>query len=430
MRPLLALLLVACSPDKDVDDPTDAVDETDPTVETDDSPDTEPADDTDKADDTDVAPREAPGAPDASFGDGGVVRLSLDAADDGAHSLKIADDGSIYVTARTFGTKDIQVLRFTPNGALDDDFGGDGSVEVTSSDTAELGFGPSLALRPDGVAIAGWIDGNNAVVAALDADGAPVAGFGSAGKSTFTLAALGFTPLYTTVLTDPDGAVFVVVGGETTTAAFKLTSGGLPDPAYGTAGKATISTLFGLTAAFDDQDRLLIAGSLSQYRAMARRNPDGTADTTFDSDGLRAYPGGGGTNFFAGFTPTSGGGFVANNPVVSATLEAYDDAGDLQTAFAGDGSVTLPPAYVALNLTDGPDLLATGGVDGFFNIYRLDLATGALVPSFSDDSIAQIEIGPAGASGFHAAIDAHQRLVIAGSSVDGTYDLVLARVWL
>lgn len=419
--PLLALLL-ACGPE-DTKDPADPAD-TDVPVETD------VADDTDAGDDTDAVTREAPGKPDASFGDGGVVKLSLDAGDDGAHSVAIADDGGILVTARTFGTKDLYLLKFTPDGDPDNSFGGDGKVELTASDDAQFGFGASVAVRPDGVAVAAWLDGTEAVVAAFDADGAPTSGFGASGESTFTTATLGFTPLYTTVLTDADGAVFVVVGGETTTAAFRLTSGGLPDPGYGTAGKVMISTLFGLTAAFDDQGNLLIGGSVNNDRAMARRNADGTADTTFDGDGLRVYSTQGGPDFFAGFIPTAGGGFIANNPLLGAALESYDDAGDLLTNFGTTGSVGLPPAYVSLNLTDGPDLLAAGGVDGFFNIYRFDLATGALVPSFSDDGIAQIEVGASGANGFHAAIDAQNRLVIAGSSVDTSYDLVLARVWL
>jgi uncharacterized delta-60 repeat protein len=419
--PLLALLL-ACGPE-DTKDPADPTD-TDTPAETD------TPTDTDAGDDTDPVTREAPGKPDASFGDGGVVKLSLDAGDDGAHSVAIADDGGILVTARTFGTKDLYLLKFTPDGDLDASFGGDGRVDLTTSDDAQFGFGASVTVRPDGVAVAAWLDGTEAVVAAFDADGAPTSGFGAGGESTLTTATLGFTPLYTTVLPDADGAVFVVVGGETTTAAFRLTSGGLPDPAYGTAGKATIATLFGLTADIDDQGRLLVAGSVSQDRAMARRNPDGTADTTFDADGLRRYSTIGGPDFFAAFAPTAGGGFVANNPVVGARLESHDDAGDVLTNFGTDGAIALPPAYVALNLTDGPDLLATGAVDGFFQVYRFNLATGALVPSFSDDGIAQIEVGPSGASGFHAAIDAQNRLVIAGSSVDTSYDLVLARVWL
>lgn len=85
------------------------------------------------------------GAPDASFGDGGVVRTAVE--DDWADGRDVAvrPDGAILVTG-SFGAEGLALAKYDEDGDLDGAFGGDGiaSAPLTS------GMARSLALNADG----------------------------------------------------------------------------------------------------------------------------------------------------------------------------------------------------------------------------------------------------------------------------------------
>jgi uncharacterized delta-60 repeat protein len=283
------------------------------------------------------------GTPDAQFGDAspalgaeGVGLYDTGIFAQGGNALQVQADGRILVVGSTPGASgsDFGVARFLADGTPDTGFGrGSGRVSVS------IGSGNDEA----------W-------AAAAQADGRiVVAGLASSGSATD----------------------FAVV---------RLREDGSLDPSFDGDGKAVIDlggASEGATAvAISQYGRIVVAGysgnGANDDFALLRFNANGSLDTGFSGDGRQtasigtqrdvagdvAVLGDGGTVSGDGTIVVSGSGGTGGAGVTFA-LARFTGAGNLDTAFSGDGKLTTAvgapfAAATELRLLDDGRYLASG----------------------------------------------------------------------
>ena len=257
------------------------------------------------------------GSLDTSFDGDGKVVTSISVDNDFAQAMVIQPDGKIIVVGETevqghsFG-----VVRYNPDGSLDTSFDGDGKVTTSVRDTADYDLPYKVMLQPDGkIVVAGRSLANaqsdfDFALVRYNADGSLDPTFDGDGKLT--------TPVSPVASSDdgafgialqPDGKI-VVAGNAYYSmnsgdcAVLRYNANGSLDTTFDGDGKAFIS--FGnLTEALLDvviqpDGKIVTAGHKSNFTGppiqgaagaslgdltVARLNPNGSLDTTFDGDG-------------------------------------------------------------------------------------------------------------------------------------------------
>ncbi|MEZ4366731.1 MAG: hypothetical protein R2939_10645 [Kofleriaceae bacterium] len=349
----------------------------------------------------------------------------------GAEPFSVAlvlDDGAPIAAGVTLSSAGF-IARFDAAGAPDTSFDGDGLVyrPALMAATGALNDG-CLGRRADGTLLLGTWDVDAVHVTAFDAAGVLVPGFGEASSTlSLTDADLGVGDAFAPkILIDSQDRAFVVTSTLNDTRIIRITSGGVPDPAFGTAGMVTVPTILTLAADIDDQDRFLLAGFATGQRALARVLPDGQLDTTWSTDGIATA----GSDEFDEVIPLPGGRAAAvSSNGVNATVNVFDATGALDPSFSDDGLLTLAPRALQLAWIGG-DLIAAAGTGESFDVYRIG-PDGALVDSFGGDGIASISFGPMTAFIGDVAVDDLGRLVLAGGHLfNGDYATALARMWM
>lgn len=255
----------------------------------------------------------ADGSYDESFSDNGYafVNFALPGpvvrSIDEAHALALQPDGRIVVAGtaeRAPGDYDFALVRFLPDGTLDDSFGDDGRVVFGVDDGAptvdEITAAASL---PDGrIVLAGTseAEGRRMFAARLAANGQLDPGFNLSGHRLITF---GLAPesVGTSLALRSDGSIlvggFVSNGVAADFAVAALTPDGDYDPAFGFDGRATVNVgknggAFAI--ATDASARVLLAGvqigpahtDIAAVRLLA----DGTPDGAFGEAGRVVIP--------------------------------------------------------------------------------------------------------------------------------------------
>ncbi|HEX8266607.1 MAG TPA: FG-GAP-like repeat-containing protein [Pyrinomonadaceae bacterium] len=303
------------------------------------------------------------GALDTTFGTGGKVITPGSSIDD-LTEIVIQPDGKIVTTglklarmgSSIYRGTEFFALRYTSNGALDSGFGNNGTVSVSfdiptnpiqGSQTCQ-----TLLLQPDGKIVVGGniaifgLSGGTAVARFLP-NGQPDDTFGTNGKSNFTL----FDGLNSMALY-PDGKFILVgtTGGDFGVA--RLTTAGALDNTFGTGGKVTTSIEAQSDVATDvkiqPNGKIVVAGyssasdTVNQNFALARYNPDGSLDISFDDDGKVITDFGNNANdFINGIALLADGkilaGGVSNNQIALARYFADGLINRNPFDFDGDG---------------------------------------------------------------------------------------------
>jgi uncharacterized delta-60 repeat protein len=255
------------------------------------------------------------GALDGSFGDDGSVTVRVAAGgDDDASDVAIGPDGRIVVVGTSSSLHAIAVARLDATGELDPTFGGDG--KLTWAPGEGFASGSAVALQPDGrIVVAGqsWTESafDGIVVLRYEPEGTLDEGFGVDGVGTaeFTTGTDGGGDGAGGVALQPDGKIVVAgdAGGLAEyTSRFGLArfgDDGVLDATFG--GDGTVRTNF---TRWDDNakdlaiqpDGKIVAvgvagfgwGGLSTF-ALARYEADGSLDDTFGEGGKLRTPFGG-----------------------------------------------------------------------------------------------------------------------------------------
>ena len=304
------------------------------------------------------------GSPDTTFDGDGIAIVDIDLFDT-AYSLAIQPDGKIVVAGNgvnfTTSFRGLAIVRLNADGSLDTTFDGDGKA---TAPYGNFGIIRSVALQADGkIVLAGDLsDGtdSNSLFYRYNPDGSPDTSFDGDGKLVVELSA--FDDTITTVIVQPDGKI---VGGafgimmrqpnvfEDDFMVVRLNPDGSLDTTFDSDGR--LNTPIGpnmdraISMALQPDGKIVQAGFTQDAAfnidfAVVRYNADGSPDTSFDGDGKIITPVGSGNDFGQSVKiQTDGkivvGGFASNGSNNDFAVVRYNPDGSLDTTFDGDGKV-------------------------------------------------------------------------------------------
>lgn len=241
------------------------------------------------------------GSLDPTFGTGGIVTTTVfPGSFDQAHSVAIQSDGKLVVVGYTQSglNTDFAIIRYDQNGGLDFTFQTSGIVTTdfaTGTDEAR-----TVVIQPDGkIVVGGWSSNGTD----LDFAVARFTPFGTL-DNTFDLDGKVTTPIgasddkgYSLILQNDQKIILAGHSDNGTDNDFALVRynpDGSLDNTFDLDGKVTTGFFpggndLGYSAAIQIDNKILVAGQslngTDNDFSVARFNPDGSLDLTFDSDG-------------------------------------------------------------------------------------------------------------------------------------------------
>ena len=354
------------------------------------------------------------------------------------------------------------VLVFTPlaggakrpgPGALDTTFGGDGKV-TTDFGASDLGYG--VAVQPDNKVIVAGLTSSAAdtsiAIVRYDTDGSFDSTFGAEGTVRTDFAPSSSEGAYSVAL-QADGKIVVAGGvaipGSGTAADFALARynpNGSLDTSFDGDGKVITDFAAAVDGAFSvavQPDGKIVAAGVSRPSgsepfdfAVARYNPDGSPDSSFDGDGRTTTPIADGSNDSAsdlaiqtdGKIVVGGTYFQLPGSGGGAVLVRYAADGSLDSSFDGDGKAVLSSVTArieGLALQSDGKIVTTGqSGSGNFSVTRFT-STGSLDATFGSGgtAVAPFDLS---ASSNAVAIQRDGKIVAGGTGPEG-HDFAVAR---
>ncbi len=237
------------------------------------------------------------GSVDTSFDGDGQVTTDFGLHDWGA-GVAIQSDSKIVAVGFAYNgsNMDFALARYSPDGSLDTSFDDDGKV---TTDFGHGDHGRSIAIQPDGkIVVAGSADDGNIyddfAVARYNPDGSLDTSFDGDGKVTTDL--LGYDDQGNEVTLQSDGKIVVAGstdnGSDNDFALARYNLDGSLDTSFDGDGKAVTDfgyRDYGQSVALQSDDKIILAGWTNSGSnadlALARYNPDGSLDTSFDDNG-------------------------------------------------------------------------------------------------------------------------------------------------
>jgi uncharacterized delta-60 repeat protein len=313
----------------------------------------------------------ADGSLDPSFGVGGKVTTDFPGLAAVISAIVIQPDGKIVVAGGTFPLLvflgDLTLARYNPDGTLDASFGNGGIVKLEYGDQGSYGF--ALALQQDGkIVVAGthFVDfssddssNTDFALARLNSDGTLDPTFGNGGLVTTDFDGLNDDAF--SVLIQPDNKI-IAVGSEKNPAnyydfaAVRYLANGTIDSTFGDGGK--VRTDFGhhdfdraRAAALQADGKIVTAGftisrnGTSQNFAVARYDSNGVLDPSYGTGGLTQVDFGSCCQSAYGvLVQTDGKSVVVGYPNSESSdsdflLARLDVDGSLDPAFGSGGKV-------------------------------------------------------------------------------------------
>lgn len=332
----------------------------------------------------------ADGSLDTSFGDGGRVQTDFGFGADGAQAIALQPDGKIvaagFATAVRGGLEDFGLARYLTNGALDMTFGTGGKVmtAVSSSDESAQ----ALALQPDGKIVAvGYArfggQQDFALVRYLT-NGLLDMTFNADGMVTTSL-----SPTHdraSAAVLQPDGRIVAAGFASTSsTADFALaryTAAGALDPTFD--GDGQVTTDFGskddsaADVELQPDGKIVVVGNsimgLRRDFAIARYDPNGMLDATFDTDGKVT------TNFGLGDDSASALALQPDGKIVAVGNAVINGRQDFALARYG---TCPPPTWIStVNRTETTVTITLNSFTGY--TYQLQRAASLTPAAFLD----------------------------------------------
>jgi len=331
---------------------------------------------------------------DINFGVGGKVTTDFTSGSDPAYALAIQADGKIVVAGAT-GFGDFALSRYNPDGSLDTTFDGDGKV-TTDIGVFDEAFG--LAIQSNGRIVAAGSTAPQGyccqfALARYNSDGSLDTSFDGDGELTTPFG--GDSGAYAVAI-QSDGKI--VAAGQTYDpfrsgfALARYNPDGSLDMTFGTGGKVITTPLGPASSlAVQSDGKIVVVGA---GFTVARYNPDGTLDTSFAGDGTL-------TTDFGGYTWAQDVAIQADGKIVVAgvggerfALARYNPDGSMDTSFDDDGMVTTRFFGENIESAQGVAIQADGKIvaagsallnyDSAFAIARYN-SDGSLDTSFGED---------------------------------------------
>ena len=302
------------------------------------------------------------GTLDPTFGTGGWVSTPVGPSHDYLGGMAMAPDGKI-VLAGNFangGEFDSAVVRYSADGIADESFGTGGIVTTNVSLGEDSFYDVTVQLDGKIVAVGYAEDGGSTdfLVVRYNGDGSLDTSFGVGGIVLTPIGAAGDSA--EAVVVQPDTRIVVAgyadmgVGAAQDFAVVRYNSDGSLDTSFG--GDGIVTTAFGSGAdisfdlALQPDGKILVAGYTNVSGdnddfAVARYNPDGSLDSTFDLDGRVTTQVGARRDLASRLAIQPDGKIVVSghkyeNSDTDFAVVRYDVDGSLDTAFSGDGIAT------------------------------------------------------------------------------------------
>ncbi|HEY9692375.1 MAG TPA: DUF4347 domain-containing protein [Oculatellaceae cyanobacterium] len=337
------------------------------------------------------------GSIDTTFGNNGKLLSDLGGSEY-AKSLIVQTDGKILVAGESSGQ--VIIARYLSSGAIDASFGfGTGKVTTTlpSADTTNY-----IALQADGKIVAVSRNFNNdIVVSRINQDGSIDNNFGFNGQVTTNL---GGNESPKTLAVQSDGKILVAGwtdNGGTQIALVRYNTNGSLDISFGGGdGIVTTTPINGYTyspystyntnfnalnLAIQSDGKILVSGTIynvsnaNSDMVVMRYNPDGTLDSSFDSDGIVTTDINGNKNDY--------GNTLALQPDGNIVLGGYTNNGNNEDIaiirLSNSSSSPIPDPSDPFTGTNGDDILPKNGADSsgdntFYPLLGRDSVEGGL----------------------------------------------------
>jgi uncharacterized delta-60 repeat protein len=434
------------------------------------------------------------GALDTSFGTGGIVTTNFGNEGEYAYSVAVQADGKIVAAGDSGGNEnaDFALSRYNADGSLDTAFDFDGKqttswrVRNSAANAVVIderpGFAPAtffvggangdFAIAREGgsktiTPIGNW---DTAYAAAIDPSGRIIAAGSSDGDFAlvryFSNLALdtsfdGDGKVITNFYGDNDAVTAVAVQADNKIVALgsmdlygredlalaRYNDNGSLDASFGTGGRVITPAIQNPKAMAIQPDGKILAAGYAPHTvapfgdnfAVARFNPDGSLDTSFDGDGIAVTR-------FDQFSRISALALQPDGKIVAAgytagsnfslfALARYNADGSLDTSFDADGKVTTSVYGVfssasAVRLQRNGKIVAVGSVlEEFGNDFALARynSDGSLDATFDTDGALTTDFFGRDDYAFAAAIQRDGRIIAAGSAAqNGKTDFAVA----
>jgi uncharacterized delta-60 repeat protein len=346
------------------------------------------------------------GTLDSTFGmsGNGIVLTPVGTSEDEAFGVALQSDGKIVLVGQSSNgiNTDIAVVRYNLDGTLDTTFNDDGRAAVSVGNGNDLGR--SVAIQLDGKIV---VTGNSLNVGNFDIAVIRLETDGSLDLSFDGNSGVGNGVITTQVATGNDQAYAVAVQ---------------PDAKIVVAG--------------------YYAGASGTDTVILRYGSDGILDTTFDADGIAVHAlSPGDTDEALAMALQSDGriviaGCVRNGGANDFLMARFEQNGTADSTFGTNGSTIIPFSVLAdiglsVAVQDDGKIVAAGfasnGSNNDFGVTRVN-ANGTLDSSFDEDGRQQTMIGMSADSANAVAIQADGKIVVVGRTVIGaTADFALTR---
>jgi uncharacterized delta-60 repeat protein len=387
---------------------------------------------------------QGPGALDTSFnGDGKMLTGGVHSFDQ-ATAIAIQSDGKLVVAGSA--SQNVAVLRFLPNGTLDDTFSNNGKLHTNIS---SVDLGNALALQPDGKFVVAGFSTNDFLVVRFLPDGSLDPSFNGKGWVTTDFGAFEEALALGLQL---DGKIVVAGVTNKVQAHFALARylpDGTLDPTFGDDG--TVITDLGSESviealALQPDGKIVVVGQVGGDFGVARYLSHGMLDTSFNGNGLATTNFGGidratavalqpdGRIVVAGSTGTPFAALARYLPNGLPDLN-FGDAGKVFIDFGGDrgnsaGGLALQPDGKIV-VAGTASTITNMQFNSHFALARF-LRNGTLDATFGDDGTVLTNFGGSREGALALAIQPQDgRLVTVGVSNAGvgigTSDFAVAR---
>jgi uncharacterized delta-60 repeat protein len=395
--------------------------------------------------------------PDPSFGSGGVVAFTPPNHVFQVAGLAVQADGKIVMagTASSIGTfnNDFMVARFNSDGSLDSSFGSGGFVSQ-DLDGASDDRCSAMVLQSDGKVVLGGetVANPNSMnplyylsLARFDTNGAIDTSFGASGVVLYSGGGNALA-----LALEGDGNILSCSGGNQI---LRYTTNGVLDGSFGSGGKVTIPTASQITALaiqgagieVGQPAMIVAAGTSSSGVLVARVSLSGALDTSFNGVGYVSKSIGTGPRVSAVRCFFSGINFRIVKILVSGDTDGgtnfmvgrFNNDGSTDTSFGSSG-VTLTPIPgdsvqdFAFAVMPG-SLLVQVGTRTFYAPCESDIvvarylySTGFLDTNFYSSGVLTTNIGNRLAEANAISLQPDGKILIAGYSVNGCGNSVLA----
>jgi uncharacterized delta-60 repeat protein len=370
---------------------------------------------------------------------------------DWGYDFVISPDGKYLVTGTSIvnGYTDFTLLRYNADGTLDTGFGEGGKLTTALGSYYDNSY--AIALLPDGRIVLGGFSSQGAsdyAVARYNPDGSLDTSFSGDGMVTTDIGYY-WDQAYSMDV-QADGKI--VLGGMVSSSSSWISQFGLVrystdgslDTSFGDNGKVVTSTghtsegLYSVSVQPDG--KILAAGysynddsSLNYPAVILRHLSDGSLDTSFDGDGILNI----GNSVYSVLGLPDGKILAAGWYNSGPALMRLNDDGSLDSTFGSLGVASLPiPVFQygrSIALQPDGKILVVGGIsiNGQYDlaVARLN-ANGTKDTSFGVNGVASIAVSPTTGRGHSVRAQSDGKIVVVGGQykADGSdTDFVIAR---